>query len=443
MPKIAREHLSDQPSYQALTFNIESQPPRKAIATVIIPASFVSTIYKEASLAQRDAAHPHGFAQQEVPLDYIISTYQANLIEHLKEFIFKFFVIGFLYHEIRHKKIALADEPRLITIELEPDKDARYQFELNLFYEINIIQWKYLPFKAPVRKRYKDLDRQVDNFLREEQTLASQRDKTVVETGDWVLFALSIADKNNEILLDDYKEQFWLKVGHEEVDSTLREILLGKKIGEKFFSTNSALQDFFSDQVDTNYNFCIEIVDIQPYTYFCFEQFKRHFRIKTNKEMHQKLVEVYSYRNDISQRREMAEGALNVMISKHPFSVPQALVDQQQDLLLNAMYRNPDFNVYRTQENFKQNVKTLAENQVKETVFIDQLAYNENTNITNQDVKQYLNFTKRPRMKEFVYFLPPTTRIGGQEMPIGAQEMKRTCLREKALNHIIYHLTKK
>ena len=85
----------------------------------------------------------------------------------------------------------------------------------------------------------------------------------------------------------------------------------------------------------------------------------------------------------------------------------------------------------------------VAEKQVKETIFIDQLAYRENTHLTNQDVKHYLNLSKRPRMKEFIYFSSPATKIGGQEMPIGAQELKRTCLREKALNHIIYHLTKK
>ncbi|TET05821.1 hypothetical protein E3J79_04335 [Candidatus Dependentiae bacterium] len=443
MVRLIRKSKPEQSFYHALRLVLEPLSPGKVKAIVIIPARFVSTIYQEASIAQRDAAQTYGFHQQTVPLDYITSNYQANLIEHLKEFMLKFFVIGFLYHEILHQKLTLADDPKLVNIELGPKQEARYHFELNLFAEINIINWKYLPFKTPVRKRYKDLDRQANIFVNEEQVLATKQVNKSITVGDWALFSLSLANKNNIPLLDNYKEKFWLKIGEEEVDSPLREIFSEKQIGNIFFTTNKTLQEYFSDQLDSNYNFCIEILDIQHQTYFCFNQFKRHFRVKTNKEMHQKLVEVFSYRNDLSQRRTMAEDALSTMLSKHPFSPPECLIEQQQKMILEVMYKNPDYNVYRTQKDFKQNVRKLAEKQVKENIFIDQLAYHENIHLDNNDVKNYLNFTKRPRMKEFIYFPPPPTRIDGQEMPVVAQELKQACLREKALNHIIYHLTKK
>ncbi len=443
MGKVSREEHSDQPFYNQLIFSLEPQSSRTVLAIVTIPSKCIDVIYREASLSQRNAAQTYGFHIHTVPLDYITHTYHANLIEHLKEFILKFFVIGFLYHELRHRSISLADDPKLVGINLEPHQDARYTFKLNLFPSIGIINWKYLPFKPPLRKRYKDLDRQVDSFVKEELTLASQKNDLVIEIGDWVLLSLSLSDKDNNILLDNYNEQFWLKIGHEEVDNTFREILCGKQIGDEIFTTNNSLQEYFSDQLDTNYNFCIKVLDIQPYCYFCFDQFKRHFRIKTNKEMHQKLIEVFSYRNDLSQRRAMAEEALSLLISKHPFTLPESLVKQQQKIILETMYRNPDYNVYRIQKDFKENIQQLSEKQVRESIFIDQMAYHENIGLTNQDVKLYLNFTKRPRMKEFMYFTPPSSRIGGQEMPIIAQELKQSCLREKTLNHIIYYLTKK
>ena len=46
-------------------------------------------------------------------------------------------------------------------------------------------------------------------------------------------------------------------------------------------------------------------------------------------------------------------------------------------------------------------------------------------------------------MKDFIYFDPFVTKIQGQEIPISAATLKQACLREKTLNHIIYHLTKK
>jgi len=44
-------------------------------------------------------------------------------------------------------------------------------------------------------------------------------------------------------------------------------------------------------------------------------------------------------------------------------------------------------------------------------------------------------------MKGFIHFDAPISKIDGKEMPLTEEEMKRTCLREKTLNHIIYHLT--
>jgi len=46
-------------------------------------------------------------------------------------------------------------------------------------------------------------------------------------------------------------------------------------------------------------------------------------------------------------------------------------------------------------------------------------------------------------MKEFIYFDIPHTKLKGQEIPLATKELAQACLREKTLNHIIYHLTRK
>jgi FKBP-type peptidyl-prolyl cis-trans isomerase (trigger factor) len=86
--------------------------------------------------------------------------------------------------------------------------------------------------------------------------------------------------------------------------------------------------------------------------------------------------------------------------------------------------------------------KCIAYKEISQALIIDQLAMRENLSVDHDDIKQYLNLLKRPRTKEFVYFTPPPTRINGKETPMPAEELKQYCLREKALNHIIYHLTR-
>ena len=176
---------------------------------------------------------------------------------------------------------------------------------------------------------------------------------------------------------------------------------------------------------------------------YVYDQLKKQFRIKTNKELHQKLIEVFSYRNDISQRKTMIDEACKLMLSKHPFNAPHFLILRQEEELLSAIQTNPDYLVYKMQKDFRRTIEQLAERQVKETILIDQIAYNERLEISHEDVKNYLNLTKRQRTREFLHFRFPITKVRGQETPIIAHELMTSCLREKTLNYIIYHLTKK
>jgi FKBP-type peptidyl-prolyl cis-trans isomerase (trigger factor) len=123
--------------------------------------------------------------------------------------------------------------------------------------------------------------------------------------------------------------------------------------------------------------------------------------------------------------------------------VPHHLTLRQQKSIFSAIQQLPDYNVYRMQKDFFERVKQLAEKQTKEHIFIDCLACHEHLDVTNEDVKTYLNLTKRPRTKEFLYFTYPINKYQGQNMPIPTEELKRSCLREKAINYVIYHLTKK
>ena len=194
---------------------------------------------------------------------------------------------------------------------------------------------------------------------------------------------------------------------------------------------------------DMNYTFRVDIKDYLPHAYFSFDLFNHHFNIKTEKEMHLKLIEVFSTRNDISQRRETIEAVLKLLCKQYYFLLPAHLLDRQKLMVLTAVQNNPDYHVYKAQADFKEKIKQLAEKQLKETIIIDAIAYQEGIKVSDDDVRAYLNFLKRPRMKEFIYFIFPPYKMLGQDVPLSAELVKRYCLREKTLNHVINHLTKK
>lgn len=433
--------VSSDISSSGLSFALERIRPTLCKVAITVPQHVVSLVYEQSTLAQCDHIQAPGFQKGSIPISYVEHHFGATLTEHLKEFLFNYFALSFLFDQLTLHKLAIAGDPRLLTMDVEPHKDARFTFELTIFPELELQEWRYFPFKAPKRKKYKDLDRQVENFVNEEKENLKSLAGSTVAVNDWVNFEVRLVSPQGAPLLDAHEKSLWLKIGDEEADGPLRDIFLGKSVGEQFCTVSAALQEYFSYRMNARYTFCITIKSILHHKYFSFDDFKRHFKLKTNKDMMRKLIEVFSYRNDISQRRAMAEDSLALLLARHSFSVPNHLVLRQQKAVLNRIKTNSDYHVYRMQRDFKERVFQLAQKQAKETILIDQIAYAENLQVTRQDIECYLNLTKRPRMKEFIYFDPPISKVDGKEMPLTEEEMKHACLREKTLNYIIYHLT--
>lgn len=427
---------------QMPSFNLYSNSPQFGSAVVTIPALYVQKLYSQASAAQQSEVHTFGFSRGNTPLSYIEKNFQPHLVDHVKEFFFKYFVINWLYKELLEKKVFIGGEPHLQDISLTPHDDATFSFSLTLAQPIPLQGWKRLPFKSPKRKNYKDLDRQVEGFLKEESNAAGKVKDNKIKEGDWINFTVCLLNNNKQPLLGTYKESLWLKIGQEEADSPFQLLFLGKKVGDTFITDHECLQEYFSSHLDTRYPFEVSIVDRLPYSFFCLEHFKRHFRLKNSKDLHLKLIEVFSYRNDISQRRATAEESLKLLLSKHAFSVPPHLVLRQEKTILDIVHETPDYQVYKMQSDFREKIKSLAEKQVKEDIFVNQLAFHENLAVDRADIKAYLNLSNRPRTAEFIYFEPPSTKFLGHEIPISNALLVQCCLKEKTLNHAIHHLTK-
>ncbi len=433
-------HEGDIPSN--LRLELEYEHPRFCYATVVVPRQHIITLYHLAAQAQQSNVEAPGFPKGKVPISYIEKNFTSTLIDHIKEFLFRYAVLNYLHREIQQHKLLVIGEPRLQTILLKIEEDARFTFELTLFPDVVVQEWRYYPFKAPKRKKYKDLERQVEGFIKEERELHKKYESAPIQIGDWVNFTICLVDAAGTPLLGDFTETLWIKIGNEEADVAMQELFVMKRVGDVFITQNKGLQDYFSNTIATNYHFRITVLDTVPYAYFCFEAFKKYFKLKTNKELSHKLIEVFSYRNDLSQRRSMAEESLKLLLSKHRFIIPNHLILRHTKHILDALQDNPDYQVYRVQKDFKDRVRELAEKQIKEMILLGQLAIQDNMQASQHDIKSYLTLAQRPRTKEFVYFDVPASRIDGQERPISHETIKLSCLREKALNHIIYHLTR-
>lgn len=429
-------------SNKTLALKLRSISNETVVATITIPFDIVEQFYILSAQHQQKVLSIQGFEKGNVPLEYIKKNYRETLIAHTQEILFKFYGINFLYQQIHEQKLIVAGEPRLIEVSLIPEHEAFFSFELTIITDQTPIEWKHLPFNAPKRKRYKDLDKQVKNFIETEKFLENNESHESIKLDDWICFSVIIVNAYSQPLAAHLPQQFWLHIGKEEIEGPLRTLFLRRKKGDHFITENRALQEYFSNQLDSCYFFSITIEEVIPSTFIDFESIKQHFKIKTNKALHQKLIEIFSYRNDVSQRRAIAQETLGVLLSKNSIKPPLQMVLRKQEDIITLMQESADYNVYRTQKSFNNYVVSLAERQCCEEIIIDHIAINENITVSDSDVYHYLNLYKKARTKEFIYFKIPSFTLQNQEVPASAQELMRYCLREKTLNYIIYYLTK-
>lgn len=403
-------------------------------ALITVPQSIVDQIFNRAVKKQSEKIQSIGF--KNTLDDYVSVTFKQSLVEYTKEFLLRFCVLDFVYEQLINYKITCSQDPRLLDIQLNPGQSATFTFSINTTPVISLLDWKYFVFKAPRRKNYKDIDRQVDFFLKEESINQANATLETVSLFDWVYFTVETGEP---VLLSE----FWIHMADEEISTPLREVFLGRKKGDRFIVHNTGFEEYLSSTLIVEYPFIITICDIVPHAFFCVELFKQFFKIKTQKDTHKKLIEIFSYRNDLSQRRSMVEDALGLLCSKHTIEIPEHLILRQKKRILETVQSNPDYNVYKRQAHFEEYLNKLALKQSQEIALVDQIAQKENVIVTHDDVRGYLNLTKRNRTKEFLYFPIYENFKNGQAMPLVVGTIKQNCLREKVVNYIIYHLTKK
>ena len=408
-------------------------------AQVTIDAHAVDELFEHTLALQQQTANPLGFNKNQAPKNYTHTYYQEALVIHLKEFFLKYHVVSYLYQQLHNNKIMVVGEPRLIKISLQSHQDAEYLFECTTAPKITVRDWRYLPFKAPLRKKYQDIDKQATLFIAQELAAKETYTQQHIAPGDWVLFEVVLLNHKQKILIDDLRELLWIQMSAEETGEPFRSLFIGKAKGDSFVTDHLCLQEYFGSNIDVHYIFNITIKEILPIAYFCLDLFKDQFKLKSERKAHQKIVEVYSFRNDISLRRSMVEEALTLLAKTYPFDIPPSAILRQEKIILDDLQNNQDYVIYKLQRDFAHNIHLLAEKQIREQMIADYFAHQENLAINEADVYQYLNLTKRPRTKEFVYFMHPAMNANEEEIPIQHEVLRHFCRKEKAVNHLLYH----
>jgi FKBP-type peptidyl-prolyl cis-trans isomerase (trigger factor) len=407
--------------------------------TVTVPEQLASLLSNQTLELFRQGQF-EGFNATAIPSDHIEAAFKNQIKDKIKRYFLQHLVIDFIFAETASQNLIVTNYPRLTGVDMQPAGPISYHFDISVADHIELKEWKHFAFKAPKRKKYKDLDKQVISFV-ENRTATKKINPLLVEDNDWVLITATMINPGGNLLSLQLTSTFWVKIGHQDVRPSLIEQLLGKQLDSQFYTTDLDMHNSDDGHDARSYRFLVSIKSIMKGGHFSMEIFKNTFKLKNKPDIHNKLMEVFSYRNDVSQRRAIIDEVFHLLLSKHRFEIPKHQVLRREEFLVQNLSEQPDYHVYKAQKDFEHCIQQLAEKQLKEEIIIDQIAHNENIKVDIRDIQQYLHLVANKRLKEFIYFRPLIERLDDPQAIINVMPLSQAVLREKTLNHIIYTLT--
>lgn len=382
----------------------------------------------------------NGFKHGTIPFDYVKKHYHGSLKNQLQHVFYHFYVLDILYKHLRSLGLYI---PKIFTLDCESDF-IHNKITYSYFYRNNLLQYIVLPdfkkLKFPERKKYRDLDKQAHSIIDQEAKNKLLPEINIISPGDWIAIKVFILDENNQIIDENLFAHLWINITNESIDREISDLFVGKKKGESCISDAAFLNDFLSTNF-LKHTFLITIFEHVSHVYFSFDFFKEAFSYD-NKDIFEKIIDIFSLRNDISLKKEKAQIALSFFLEKIKIFLEPDIVREHEIIIKNKIMQNPDYLLYQSDNNFDLNIKRLSCRQSIEKILIDHFISAFNISSSPALLYWYVNILQRNRLKEFLYFdVNHLYDNSNKFIPIHNAVLEQMALREKTVEFLIKKLS--
>ena len=184
-------------------------------------------------------------------------------------------------------------------------------------------------------------------------------------------FSAQMLSADSHEPLFEYTSNYWLRVSSDIILSAFQKSFFDVKVNDTFIVNSLPFMNGPQSQIDEPCHYKIVIGFITKGSHLSLDFFKQTFALKTRADVHKKLIEVFSYRNDISQLKSTIEELFHLLFTKHRFEMPKHIITRKKENLLQTIRKQTDYNIYKSSKNFDANLTILAEKMLKEELVID------------------------------------------------------------------------
>jgi FKBP-type peptidyl-prolyl cis-trans isomerase (trigger factor) len=423
---------------RSLKYTIEKKSSHVWNLFINIPVALSMHIQDHITSLYRQYTVMPGLSCSTLPITYTQHYFSHEIEQDTQQFLYDHFIEESIHFFLQEHGVSIVNWPRLQDISGTAANGYTFTVGLSCAPHIALTNWQKHTFIAPKRKNYTDLDIQVESFIATLQHTKSDT-TTIVETGDWVHFSAQLRSPHIQAPLHS-TSNYWLRISIPTLATPAMHQFLGSSKNATFSIPATTLTTNSAAQTHSDYVFDITIKQVVKTNKLTLSQVQTSLATPTHTDLHNKLIEIFSFRSDVSLRKAIIEELFYSLFNAFRFDIPPHAITRRKELFLEIMQSTPDNSVYTKQKHFSTHLTLLAEMRLKEEALVDAIAQKENINVTSDDIAHYLSLASHDRLKEFLYFTPLTEETLTTDRPCSEHVLHQVVRREKTLNAIIQRL---
>ncbi len=323
-----------------------------------------------------------GFRPGKAPLTMIKEKYKAEIskdvIEHLLQ--------AGLTEACEQKKLMPISRPKINVTEIGDGKPFAFEAEFEVEPEIELKNYKGMPFK---KKVVKIEDKEIDdtlNGLRERMASLEPSDATKADKGSF-----AVVEVGYELVSDATKKQdpssFTVELGADRLLPKIEKALLEMSVGEEKQVTETFPKDYSEkDLQGQDANFKLKLVELKkkvlPEVDDNFAtQVKEGATVATLK---QEIKDSLKRSKEEEAKRDERQEMVDYLIDNNKFEVPTVLVDEQAESLLKWMeqdLKRQGVSLSQMKPEEMKSVRERAERMVRSSLLLKEVAVKEKIQI--------------------------------------------------------------
>ena len=375
--------------------NVEQLSSVKKKISFEIPVERVAAEIDKVFSGIRKRAVIPGFRKGKAPQGLIRKTYQdqveGDVVKNLfNESYFKY---------LQDNSINPVAYPVIDTEALVEGAPFKYTATIEVYPEVSVDQ--YEGFEV-VREKFSADEKALDNRIQQMRDNLSQlkpvEEERPAQTGDFVVIDF-VGFVDGEHLEGGDARDHQLELGSNSFIPGFEEQVAGMKVGEQkriklTFPEQYQSAELSGKPVEFDVTLKEIKVKIVPELDDAFAQEFGDF--KTMAELRAKVGETLEKQEMERIEREFKDSLIRVLVEKNDFELPDAMVDRQLSSMLEntkqrLQYQNLSLEMMGLDEaRYKEQFRTVAENQVKGALLLHELAEKVGTEVSESDVEARL-----------------------------------------------------